>query len=79
MFIFRPSGLLLPGFLKFHYVQGIDWKGEGKMDVAMGKFFIQGLFIRMPWYRKRLVKTRVFQDTEAWNWRDSLLSGGISG
>ena len=32
-----------------HYVLDLEWKGEAKMDVVMGKFYVGGLFIRMPW------------------------------
>jgi hypothetical protein len=32
-----------------HYVLDLEWNGEAKMDVVMGKFYVGGLFIRMPW------------------------------
>nr|MBI1232232.1 DUF1080 domain-containing protein [Cytophagales bacterium] len=31
------------------YVLDLEWKGEAKADVVMGKFYVGGLFIRMPW------------------------------
>jgi len=31
------------------YLLDLEWKGEAKADVVMGKFYVGGLFIRMPW------------------------------
>ncbi|WP_158857154.1 DUF6807 family protein [Lunatibacter salilacus] len=31
------------------YIMDLEWKGEAKADVVMGKFYVGGLFIRMPW------------------------------
>ncbi|MFO7825858.1 MAG: family 16 glycoside hydrolase [Cyclobacterium sp.] len=31
------------------YVLDLEWQGEAKMDVVMGKFYVGGLFVRMPW------------------------------
>jgi hypothetical protein len=32
-----------------HYILDFEWKGEAKVDVTMGKFYVGGLFVRMPW------------------------------
>lgn len=32
-----------------HYVLDFEWKGEAKVDVTMGQFYVGGLFVRMPW------------------------------
>ena len=32
-----------------HYILDLEWKGEAKVDVTMGKFYVGGLFVRMPW------------------------------
>src|SRR5690606_16576301 len=32
------------------YFLDLEWKGEAKADVTMGKFYVGGLFVRMPWY-----------------------------
>lgn len=32
-----------------HYLLDLEWKGEAKQDVVMGKFYVGGLFVRMPW------------------------------
>jgi hypothetical protein len=32
-----------------HYILDFEWKGEAKVDVVMGKFYVGGLFVRMPW------------------------------
>ncbi len=29
----------------------LTWKGEAKKDVKVGKFYVGGLFLRMPWYK----------------------------
>ena len=31
------------------YVLDLVWKGEPKIDITLGKFYVGGLFIRMPW------------------------------
>lgn len=31
------------------YVLDLEWQGEAKMDVVMEKFYVGGLFVRMPW------------------------------
>ncbi len=31
------------------YVLDLEWKGEPKIDITLGKFYVGGLFIRMPW------------------------------
>ncbi|HSI76263.1 MAG TPA: DUF6807 family protein [Lunatimonas sp.] len=31
------------------YILDLEWKGDAKADVVMGKFYVGGLFIRMPW------------------------------
>lgn len=33
------------------YILDLEWKGEAKADVTMGKFYVGGLFIRMPWIK----------------------------
>lgn len=33
------------------YVLDIEWKGKANMDVTMGKFYVGGLFVRMPWVK----------------------------
>ncbi|WP_439487764.1 family 16 glycoside hydrolase [Algoriphagus sp.] len=32
-----------------NYVLDLEWKGEAKTDILMGKFYVGGLFVRMPW------------------------------
>jgi hypothetical protein len=32
-----------------HYILDLEWRGEAKVDVVMGKFYVGGLFVRMPW------------------------------
>jgi hypothetical protein len=32
-----------------HYILDFEWRGEAKVDVVMGKFYVGGLFVRMPW------------------------------
>ena len=32
-----------------HYILDLEWMGEAKVDVTMGKFYVGGLFVRMPW------------------------------
>jgi hypothetical protein len=31
------------------YVLDLEWKGEAKADIALGKFYVGSLFVRMPW------------------------------
>lgn len=33
------------------YVLDLEWTGEAKMDVVMEKFYVGGLFVRMPWVK----------------------------
>ena len=33
------------------YVLDLEWKGEAKTDITLGKFYVGGLFIRMPWLK----------------------------
>ena len=37
-----------------HYVIDLEWKGEAKADVVMGKFYVGGLFVRMPWVKETI-------------------------
>jgi hypothetical protein len=32
-----------------HYILDLEWQGVAKVDVVMGKFYVGGLFVRMPW------------------------------
>ena len=32
------------------YVLDLEWRGEAKKDVTLGKSFVGGLFVRMPWH-----------------------------
>ncbi|WP_232065089.1 DUF6807 family protein [Rhodocytophaga rosea] len=32
------------------YVLDMEWKGEAKKDIMIGKFYVGGLFLRMPWH-----------------------------
>jgi hypothetical protein len=32
------------------YLLDLQWKGEAATDITFGKFYVGGLFIRMPWY-----------------------------
>ena len=32
------------------YVLDLEWKGEAKTDITLGKFYVGGLFLRMPWH-----------------------------
>jgi len=36
------------------YILDLEWKGEAKIDVVMGKFYVGGLFIRMPWDKETI-------------------------
>jgi hypothetical protein len=33
------------------FLLDLEWKGEARMDVVIGKFYVGGLFLRMPWYK----------------------------
>jgi hypothetical protein len=33
-----------------NYVLDLQWRGEAKADVTMGKYYVGGLFVRMPWH-----------------------------
>lgn len=35
-----------------HYILDLEWKGEAKTDLVMGKFYVGGLFVRMPWVKE---------------------------
>jgi len=39
------------------YILDLEWKGEAKADVTMGKFYVGGLFIRMPWSKETIGET----------------------
>ena len=32
------------------YVLDLEWRGEAKLDVTLGKIYVGGLFVRMPWH-----------------------------
>ena len=32
------------------YVLDLEWRGEAKTDVALAKYYVGGLFVRMPWH-----------------------------
>lgn len=32
------------------YILDLTWEGEAHTDVAIGKFYVGGLFVRMPWH-----------------------------
>jgi hypothetical protein len=32
------------------YLLDLEWKGEAKVDITLGKFYVGGLFVRMPWH-----------------------------
>lgn len=34
------------------YLIDLEWRGEAKVNVTMGKFYVGGLFLRMPWRRE---------------------------
>lgn len=39
--------------LKHHngkYLLDLEWRGQAKTDITFGKFYVGGLFIRMPWH-----------------------------
>jgi len=33
------------------FLLDLEWKGEAKTDITMGKFYVGGLFLRMPWHK----------------------------
>jgi hypothetical protein len=33
------------------FLLDLEWKGEAKTDVTLGKFYVGGLFLRMPWHQ----------------------------
>ncbi len=33
------------------YILDLEWRGEAKTDLTMGKFYVGGLFVRMPWVK----------------------------
>lgn len=33
------------------YILDLEWKGEAKKEIVIGKFYVGGLFLRMPWYK----------------------------
>lgn len=33
------------------YLLDLEWSGEAKTDITFGKFYVGGLFIRMPWFK----------------------------
>ena len=33
------------------YLLDLTWNGEAKTDITFGKFYVGGLFIRMPWHK----------------------------
>jgi hypothetical protein len=32
------------------YLLDLEWKGEAKQEITIGKFYVGGLFLRMPWH-----------------------------
>jgi hypothetical protein len=32
------------------YLLDLEWKGEAEKDITIGKFYVGGLFLRMPWH-----------------------------
>lgn len=32
------------------FLLDLEWRGEAKIDITMGKFYVGGLFLRMPWH-----------------------------
>lgn len=32
------------------YLLDLEWKGEAKAEITLGKFYVGGLFVRMPWH-----------------------------
>lgn len=35
-----------------NYLLDFEWKGQAQTDVTMGKFYVGGLFVRMPWNKE---------------------------
>ncbi len=33
------------------YLLDLEWRGEAKTNITFGKFYVGGLFIRMPWHK----------------------------
>ena len=33
------------------FLLDLEWKGEAKTDITFGKYYVGGLFVRMPWYK----------------------------
>ncbi|MEX2593082.1 MAG: PmoA family protein [Anditalea sp.] len=33
------------------YILDLEWSGEAKTDITLGKFYVGGLFLRMPWHK----------------------------
>jgi hypothetical protein len=33
------------------YMLDLEWRGEAKTNITFGKFYVGGLFIRMPWHK----------------------------
>ncbi|MCK5441532.1 MAG: PmoA family protein, partial [Maribacter sp.] len=31
------------------YILDLEWKGNAKIDITLGEFYVGGLFLRMPW------------------------------
>ena len=34
------------------FLLDLHWKGEAKTDITFGKFYVGGLFLRMPWHKE---------------------------
>jgi len=32
------------------YVLDLEWRGEPRVDITLGKYYVGGLFVRMPWH-----------------------------
>ena len=66
------------------FLLDLEWRGEGLTDVSVEKFFVGGLFLRMPWSlilseRKGVLKRRgiaLFGLISGWRFR-ALPIGGI--
>ena len=33
------------------FLLDLEWKGKAKTDITLGKFYVGGLFLRMPWHK----------------------------
>jgi hypothetical protein len=53
------------------YLLDLEWKGLAKTDITFGKFYVGGLFIRMPGLPKQQVKSLMQQDCVIWLWKVS--------